>query len=265
MRQFYKDLTGDFLEVTNLPINRAFLFGDGIFETMVYANGQIRFCEDHQLRVTRGLNNLRFKTHPELSDVTQFLSDTFKTTEQLRVRWNIFRTGIGKYSPEDNTHLEHLMVTELKPAPLTKGKAYISNTIKVNDSAWSGTKTLNALTYIMANIERQELNMDDVILKDANGNISEAGSSNIFWVKDKVYYTPSLATNCIDGIARKQIINQLKTINIPCRSGVFPAEDFLNADQVLTTNVTGVSYLGQIDGKAFDTTPDTRLMSLFTF
>lgn len=265
MRQFFKDLTGDFLEVTNLPINRAFLFGDGIFETMVFADGQIRFFEDHQFRATQGLKRLHFKTHPELRKVTHFISNTFKTKQPLRVRWNIFRAGIGKYSPTENTHLEHLMVNEFKPASLIKNKAYISNNIKVNDSPWSGSKTLNALTYIMANVERQELSMDDVILKDASGNISEAGSSNIFWKKDKVYFTPSLATNCIDGIARRQIIKHLKTMDIPCRSGTFPVEDLLKADQVLTTNVTGVSYLRQIEGKSFDTTPDASLVSLFTF
>jgi branched-subunit amino acid aminotransferase/4-amino-4-deoxychorismate lyase len=265
MRQFYKDLTGNYHEVTTLPVNRAFLFGDGIFETMVFANGQIRFLEDHRARVNRGLRNLRFKTYPELREVTQFLSDTFKTKQPLRVRWNIFRAGTGKYSPEDNTHQEHLMVTELKPAPLTKEKAYVSHTIQVNDSAWPGTKTLNALTYVMANIERQELNMDEVILKDAHGNISEAGSANIFWIKDNVFYTPSLKTNCIDGIARKQIIKRLQAMDIPYRPGFFPEKHLMNADQVFTTNVTGVSYISQIDGCSFNTAPDASLISLFAF
>jgi len=263
MRQFFKNKTDNFSEVEELPINRALLFGDGLFETMVFTNGHFRFHEDHQARATKGLNKLKMETIPDLQKVAQLLKITYGSTSTLRVRWNIFRSGSGKYSPIENTHCEHLIVTDFQPSPAVKNKAYISHSIQVNASPWSGTKTLNALTYVLANIERQERGMDDVILLDDMGNVSEGGSSNIFWVKNNNYFTPSLQTNCIAGIARKQIIDQLKTKGVSCESGIFKAKDLMNADRVFVSNVSGISYLLNIDGKTFDPSPEPALISLF--
>jgi branched-subunit amino acid aminotransferase/4-amino-4-deoxychorismate lyase len=265
MRQFFKNNTINFSEVQELPINRAFLFGDGLFETMVFTNGRIRFHEDHQERANNGCIKLKIDAEPDLNNVSKLLLNTFGKISTLRVRWNIFRSGIGKYSPMDNKHIEHLVVEDFQASPLVKNKAYISNDIQVNGTPWSGTKTLNALTYVLANIERQEKQMDDVILLDDNGYVSEAGSANIFWVKNNKYYTPSLQTNCIAGIGRKQIINQLKTNGISCQVGAFEKKELMNADQVFVSNVTGISYLQRIDNKIFDTKPESALISLFSF
>jgi len=263
MRQFFKIKSERFIEVVELPINRAFLFGDGLFETMVFTNGHFRFHEDHQGRANNGLKKLRIEAIPDLQEVRELLYLTYGENATLRVRWNIFRSGIGKYSPMENDPCEHLIVTDFQTSPRVKNKAYISNSIHVNTSPWAGTKTLNALTYVLANIERQERGMDDVILLDDRGNISEGGSSNIFWVKNNHYFTPSLQTNCIAGIARKQILQQLEKKGFNCEVGTFKAKDIMDADQVFVCNVTGVSYLLNIDGKTFDTRPELTLLSLF--
>ena len=35
--------------------NRAFLYGDGLFETIIFDNGSLRFFEDHWERLTKGI------------------------------------------------------------------------------------------------------------------------------------------------------------------------------------------------------------------
>lgn len=263
MRQFIKLNSEDFTEVDALPINRAFLFGDGIFETMCFINGQFRFQKDHQTRANNGLQKLKIQAQLDLEVIAKMLRNTFGVQEKLRVRWNIYRSGIGKYSPINNSACEHLIVSDFNPTPKTKSKAYISQKVHTNTTAWSGVKTLNALPYIMANIERQEKGMTDVILLDEEGFISEAGSSNIFWVKGGQYYTPSLETNCIAGVSRKQIIGRLKDLEKHCEIGKYKPNDLLEADQVFVSNVTGISYLLNIEGREFDPKPEPELLSLF--
>ncbi|WP_339902691.1 aminotransferase class IV [uncultured Cyclobacterium sp.] len=263
MRQFFKFNSEDFIEVDTLPVNRAFLFGDGIFETMCFTNGQFRFHKDHQNRADNGRQKLKIQGQLDLEEIAKMLRNTFGATEKLRVRWNIYRSGIGKYSPVENTACEHLIVSDFNPSPTTKSTAYISQKVQTNTTAWSGVKTLNALPYIMANIERQEKGMADVILLDEKGFVSEAGSSNIFWVKGGQYYTPSLATNCIAGVSRKQIITRLKDLNKHCEIGKFKPNDLLEADQVFVSNVTGISYLLKIEDREFDPKPEPELLSLF--
>ena len=263
MRQFFKFNSEDFIEVDTLPVNRAFLFGDGIFETMCFTNGQFRFHKDHQNRADNGCQKLKIQGQLDLEGIAKMLRNTFGATEKLRVRWNIYRSGIGKYSPVENTACEHLIVSDFNPSPTTKSTAYISQKVQTNTTAWSGVKTLNALPYIMANIERQEKGMADVIILDEKGFVSEAGSSNIFWVKGGQYYTPSLTTNCIAGVSRKQIITRLKDLNKHCEIGKFKPNDLLEADQVFVSNVTGISYLLKIEDREFDPKPEPELLSLF--
>ncbi|MDO6436722.1 aminotransferase class IV [Cyclobacterium sp. 1_MG-2023] len=263
MRQFFKSNSKIFTEVDALPLNRALLFGDGIFETMCFINGQFRFHQDHQNRAVNGLQKLKINGELDLEEIGIMLRNIFGTTKMLRVRWNIYRSGIGKYSPIENTACEHLIVSDFNPSPKTKSTAYISQKVHTNTTAWSGVKTLNALHYIMANIERQEKGMADVILLDEKGFVSEAGSSNIFWVKGDQYYTPSLSTNCIAGVSRKQIIGRLKDLEKHCEIGKFKPNDLLKADQVFVSNVTGISYLLKIEDRDFAPKPEPELLSLF--
>ena len=265
MQQFFIKEHGKFKSYLKQTPTRDALFGDGIFETMVYVNNEIRFEKDHQERVLQGMDVL--KINPEkiskLPFITSWLKQEFKDHPKLRIRWNIFRAGTGKYTPPIKEGNESLIVTSYTPPVSTKEKAYISQSIFVPASPWANCKTLNGLTYVMANMEREEKGMDEVILTAANGAISEAGSANIFWMKNGRFYAPSLETSCIAGIARKQIIRRLKALHLPLSIGTFFPEDLLDADQVFTTNVTGISHIGQINDRIFQTKSIPEIENLF--
>lgn len=245
--------------------NRAFLFGDGLFETMVFQNNKIRFSEDHELRLLEGLDVLGLdKTGvSSIHQIEEILNSHFPSVNPLRVRWNIYRRGLGKYSPKEIFTYETLQVEPFTKPEQYKTKAFISEKIKVPESPWSKCKTLSALTYVMANQERITRKMDEVILLSAKGQVSEAGSSNIFWVKDGAYFTPSLNSGCISGIGRKQIIKKLKQLEMVLIEGEFSPSELLQADKVFTSNVTGISYIEHIGESRFDINPDDLIERVF--
>jgi len=254
-------------QAATIPVNRAFLFGDGIFETMVYADEEIRFWKDHQQRVSMGMRQLKMQPlrDPDIQLVEQLLNNLPLKPIPYRVRWNIFREGLGKYTPETNGHAKWLTVTPFQPVPRIKKEAYFCTSIKVHASPWANCKTLNALPYVMANLERKEKGMDEVILLDENGHLSEAGSSNLFWVKKGVFYTPSLENHCVSGVARKQILQLLKEQGINCQIGSHSPRDLLDADQVFVSNIAGVSYIEKMENRQFDCQPISDIESIFKF
>lgn len=245
--------------------NRGFLFGDGLFETMVFINGKIRFSLDHEARLLEGLKQLGMEKDnlSSIQEIESCLQQYYCENSVLRVRWNVFRDGRGKYTPVMNTTLEDLQIQKMQEAPAVKERAYLSKNVTVPNSPWSHCKTLSALTYVMANRERQQNGMDEVILLNVEGFVCEAGSSNIFWKKDGVYYTPSLQSSCIAGVGRKNVIAHLKSSGENIVEGEFLPIDLLSAEKVMTTNVTGVSYIGEIEGRQFDINLDLRLESVF--
>jgi 4-amino-4-deoxychorismate lyase len=244
---------------------RAALFGDGIFETMIYIRGEIRFAKAHQHRVNQGVKALKLDPTgmSAVADIEHLIAEKVDGSKSWRLRWNIFRSGQGKYTPEENSCAEHLMIQPYSPAPTLKKSAYLSTTIQLHPSPWSHCKTLNCLPYVLANLERKEKNMDEVILTDAKGYLSEAGASNLFWVKGGIFFTPSLLHNAISGVGRAQIRNMLAEKKIPLQEGSFMKEDLLEADQVFTSNVTGVSFIAQFEHRRYATEPIPYLADIF--
>jgi 4-amino-4-deoxychorismate lyase len=252
-----------FIQTSNLP-NRASFFGDGIFETFVYENNQIKFGEYHYERALKGCEVLGLEKSmlTPLSVLEDLLNLKIKN-KSMRVRWNIYRGGLGKYTPEENFVVENFLIQPFIRASEFKTKAFFSDRITVPSLPWSNCKTLSALIYVMAGQEKVQKGFDEVILLNAHGHVCEAGSSNLFWIKDEVYYTPALSTNCVAGIGRRVVIEELKSMNLPIYEGEFNTVDVLNADHVFTTNVTGISSILKIEDKAYKPVKNQNLLDLF--
>jgi 4-amino-4-deoxychorismate lyase len=262
---YYKEFQGDWQVQPLFFHNRAFMFGDGLFETMIYHKGSVRFASHHFSRMMEGCFQLGLDPSfiSPIENIELLLAQAVRSVVPIRVRWNVFRSGMGKYTPEENQILESLVLQKFLPAPQVKEYGYISNQIHVSSSPWSHCKTLNALTYVMANRERASKSKDEVILTDSNDHISESGVGNVFWKKNNNYFTPSLASSCIAGVARRNILEYFEGIGKPVEEGLFKKDDLLQAEQVLISNAAGISYLKNLEGQEFDVTPDPFLLQLF--
>ena len=246
----------------HLP-NRAMNFGDGLFETMIFARDHILFSNHHLARLNRGLEVLSMNEIDLDFESLEFFLHKNYPGQKLRVRWNVFRSGFGKYTPQNSRIEQTLQISTFISAPQVKTRAFFSRKIRLFPTVWSGCKTLNALPYVLANQERAEAKMDEVILLDYRGFLSEAGSSNLFWRKGGEYFTPSLECSCLNGVARKVILEELILLELPIKVGDFLPEELLDADQVWVSNVTGISYLAQIDQKEYSTDPLPVFQNLF--
>ncbi|WP_192350152.1 aminotransferase class IV [Algoriphagus sp. Y33] len=247
---------------STLP-NRAMNFGDGLFETMVWEKGQIRFFERHIQRLRGGMQILGLDSEAiDEAGLLDLLTINYPT-DRKRVRWNIYRAGSGKYTPERNDVFQTLLITEFNGAPIIKQKADASEKVRLFPTLWSSFKSLNALPYVLANQERKERGLDEIILLDNRGFVSEAGASNIFWTKDGMIYTPSLSCSCIDGISRKVILDHLERNSIPYLEGEFKLGELEKASQVFVSNCLGVSYLERFRCGEFSTVPLQFLQLIF--
>ena len=231
--------------------NRGLLFGDGLFETMIFDQGKIRFSDFHKARLLDGCKILGLEVTglSTIEKLERYLRLNFGVEIPKRIRWTIFRKGEGKYTPLTDEIHEVLQIQPFTPAPSFKNSAFFHPEIYLSHSPWSHCKTINALPYVLANRDRAQLGMDEVLLLSQGSYLSEGGSSNLFWVKAGEFFTPSLATGCIAGVGRSVIKAYLLKQGITLHEGFYRLEDLYQADTVFTSNVTGVSYLRMIEGK----------------
>jgi 4-amino-4-deoxychorismate lyase len=108
----------------------------------------------------------------------------------------------------------------------------------------SSLKSTNSLPYILAGIYKKEKKLDECIILNELGNISEAITSNIFIVYNGVFYTPSLNKGCIGGIMRKVIIDMVKEGGREVQECPLNPNALLRADEVFLTNsINGIRWV----------------------
>lgn len=118
--------------------------------------------------------------------------------------------------------------------------------------------------YVKAGLEMKQRALDEILITDADGNISEASSSNVFWVKDNQLFTPSLETGCIDGVRRRWIIDQMQKSDKPVQQVKAQLAELSNADYIFTSNATGINFIGTLDGKEFMTPANSNPPAFLT-
>jgi 4-amino-4-deoxychorismate lyase len=262
MKSMYLFFNNTLQTEENLKIslsNRAFNYGDGLFETMMFHQNSILYLQDHYDRLKEGMTALSleipdFLKTERIVEIVQALIKENNVKGLARIKILAYRKPGGLLTPESCE--ADIMITAIQGQPCkeVKTNTFFFEEIKLYPSAISRFKTCNALPYILAAVAGKKINADDMILSDILDHICECINSNIFWIKDHTFYTPSLDTGCIDGIKRKQIIKFLKEHRINCKEGRFSKKDLLSAELVFTCNVTGTSVIQKIEDQSYKTT-----------
>jgi branched-chain amino acid aminotransferase len=87
--------------------NRGFRYGDGLFESMRYLNGAIKFSELHIDRIQKGMRLLKLEhsAHIDswfLREKVDELVRRNKIGSDARFKLTVFRDADGLYSPTSN-------------------------------------------------------------------------------------------------------------------------------------------------------------------
>ncbi|MCK5822930.1 MAG: aminotransferase class IV [Bacteroidales bacterium] len=248
---------GDFV-LSDSPVlttqNRAFRYGDGLFETM-HANGtKVQFLDEHFIRLTYGIEKLKMNipdyfTINHIKNLITKLLNKNKLYQGAKIRLSVFRSDGGLYTPLSNNISFIIEAEELEHAKYTLNKKGlvidIYNEIKKNINYFSDLKSSNALLFVLAGIYKQKNKLDDCIIINQENKIVEAVSSNIFIVKNNQLYSPALTDGCIPGIMRTQIIKTALSLNYTIFDDCnIKPDDLLSADEVFLTNaISGIRWV----------------------
>jgi branched-chain amino acid aminotransferase len=226
--------------------NRAFRYGDGLFESMRMIKGQLKFADLHADRLQRGMKALQMSGYSQMD--TWFLKDKVddlairNKAKHARLRLTVYRDAEGLYTPSQN---KTGWCLELQPwdeidyslnpkglimdvySELQKPKGYLSN-----------IKTCNSLIYVMAGLYKTQHKLDDVFILNQDGFLCEASSSNVFVWYQKHLYTPALSEGCVEGVMRQVVIKLCKENNIPVTEAQINPDILYEADEVFLTNAS---------------------------
>jgi branched-subunit amino acid aminotransferase/4-amino-4-deoxychorismate lyase len=241
--------------------NRGFRYGDGLFESMRYMKGKLKFPEMHIDRIQKGMKLLRFD-NCSLID-TWFLREKVeelvrrnRAGADARVRLTVFRDSEGLYSPVSNKFGYILEIQKLDESQYVLNKKGLI--IDVYDeipkpvNALSNLKTCNAMIYVLAGIFKNQNALDEVLILNHHGFLCESMSSNVFVVYDRKLYTPALNEGCIAGVMRQVVMRLAKENDIELVEAQINPDILNEADEVFLTNAAkGIQWVMGYNNKRY--------------
>jgi branched-subunit amino acid aminotransferase/4-amino-4-deoxychorismate lyase len=218
--------------------DRGFLYGDGLFETLLVRNGKPFRWPQHLDRLRRGAAflNIKLPFPPRtLLAVAGRLLVRNKTSDAI-LRLTLSRgPGVRGYSPagaKRPTLVMSLHPLPLPPAPTARprGKSagrktggeeslprwkLITATLRLpaNDPL-ARFKTNNKLAQILARAEAEAARADEALLRDTDGHVVEGAGSNLFWIERGVVCTPPLGAGILPGITRALVLEVSRSLGL---------------------------------------------------
>ena len=250
-------------EKANVPITtHAIHYGTSIFEGIrAYWNGKNLYVfrlDEHVKRFRRSGKfyniSLNFSDN-EIMDAIVNICKKNKIKKSCYIRPFYF---VGDYGI--NLHVTEKAPTNVAIFTFPFGDLFNKNGITAGVVSWrkfSDTSTPpqakmggNYLNSIIATQEAKRNGVDEAILLDHHGNVSEAPGENIFIVRDGQLSTPSLASSALEGITRDAIIKIAKDLDIDVTEREITRSELTTSDEIfLTGTAAEITPVIEIDSK----------------
>lgn len=219
--------------------DRGIQFGDGVFETMLFCNGELEYFELHWNRLKNGCERIGFEC-PNIKN--KLLTLVSKHAQQHSVVKLIVTRGSSTRGYTVPKKISANWILTIATVSFFS-EYYYKIGVKVKlcdarlpkDPQLAGIKHLNRLVQVLA---KQELSDEyqEGLLKDCDDYIIEGCMSNLFLIKDNSLLTPDLSYSGVKGVMRQNIIDFCLKKHIPCKIKPIKYDDILVADEIFLTN-----------------------------
>jgi branched-chain amino acid aminotransferase len=240
--------------------NRAFRYGDGLFETMRLSGERIPLWERHWKRLTEGLRLIGI-SEERLGGSQTMLSEALKTAEGMehaRIRLTVYRQGEGAYYSLRNDTAFVIEASETSPPEFRESglEAGFFRGLRLphdprGNPFWN-LKSCNALPYILAANDAKANQWDEALLFNASGYLSEGSHTNLFVWKKGELITPPLSSGCVAGVMRALTMEIAGEKEIPLILRNLLPDELGHADEIWLVNaLQGVQYIHQLEESTY--------------
>lgn len=232
--------------------------GDAVWEGVRVYEGKVGDLEAHLDRLFDSAHAMAFVDVPSRDHVRSAVFQTLNANKMydgahLRLTLTRGKKVTSGMNPKNNQYGPTLIVLAEWKAPIynADGIRLVTSSVRRNTPSCLDSKIHhnNLINNILAKIEANFAGVDDAIMLDLNGFVSETNATNIFIVKKGVLLTPH-ADACLPGITRALVLRVAAADGITTVERNISRTEVHAADEVFTTGSMGeLSPVLEVDGR----------------
>jgi len=221
--------------------DHGFMYGAGLFETFRTYRGHPFLLDSHLGRLNKGLRQLNIDRsfyREETNQIIQLLLNENKL-ENAYIRFNV-SAGIGGIGLQTSSYTEPNVIMYMKS--LQTGESLgekKAEWLRIRRNTPEGDERLKSHHYLNNLLAKREIGEDvqmEGLFLTKEGYVAEGITSNLFWIRNGILYTPSVETGILNGITRRFILALAAQSGLEVREGLYKQENLLEADEVFITN-----------------------------
>jgi len=221
--------------------DHGFLYGDGVFEGIRAYRGVVFKLREHIERLYDSAKFLRIEIPMSREELMEAILETVRRNglSDCYIRVVVTR-GVGDLGLDPRKCEKPSIIIIARPMAPLLGKKVVSLIISSVrrdgvDATNHQAKSLNYLNNILAKLEAINAGVDDAVMLDSRGFVSEATGENIFIVKDERIMTPPPTSGILSGITRDCVIELARRLGYEVVERELTPFELLTADEVFLT------------------------------
>jgi branched-chain amino acid aminotransferase len=235
------------------------LYGDGVFEGIRAYHGRVFKLREHIDRLYSSAKAILLEIPMTPAEMMLATLATIRTNKlrdcyvRLIVTRGIGSLGLNPRSCKKPSVIIIAGKIQVYPAELyARGMDIVTvPTVRNMHSAVNpAIKSLNYLNNILAKIEANNAGVEEAVMLNSEGFVSECTADNLFIIKNGALLTPPLYAGALYGITRGTVMELAEQLGVKVSETNLTRYDLFNADECFLTG-TGAEIMPviKIDGR----------------
>lgn len=201
-------LNGEMMDLADArisPMDRGFLFGDGVYEVLAVVDGRVRARSLHRQRLLNSLSMIELDVDVDavFADLDALQEASGLNDAKLYIQVTRGPVEVRDHAfPSTVTPTVFLTISPFLAKQLAPATALIREDIRWRRNA---IKSVSLLANVLLQQEARVAGAGEVILH-SDGWVTEASTSNVFVLQGAVLSTPPLSDLILPGVTRHLVI-----------------------------------------------------------
>jgi D-alanine transaminase len=234
------------------PLDRGFLFADGVYEVIPVYGGRLLRADEHLERLARSLAAIRLPDPLDRAGWQALLDGIVERNGggYQAVYMQVTRGAAPRDHafPPDAVPTVFAMSKNLNADPRTPPLRAVVRP----DIRWTrcDIKSVALLPNVLMRQEAEDAAASEAIMV-RDGQVTEGSATNVFVVAEGVVRTPPKSTHILGGITRDLLIELMGAAGLECREEAVPEAALRAAEEIWVTSSTKeVAPVVRLDGEA---------------